>query len=214
MSGTSGNRNTILTLMAQSHWPKRHSVCFPNRYLGVQGSERIIFRKHSMCSRSILDVRLRTDAYGTTFGSSNHLLCMFKIIFNDHPNVASMCIREVFEKHSRSIRHVRKTFGKHASCSWCIRNENVEVLDSVCFPNTPNGHLEYDECFPNVFSILRKACGKSSVHSRLIRRVRKAFGKHTKSVRKQNLLKSTCGKYSVYSETILKTFGKQTESIL
>ena len=92
-----------------------------------------------MCSRSILAVRLRTDAYGTAFGSSINVLCMFKIIFIDHPNVASMCTREVFGKHSRRIRHVRKTFGKHASSSWCIRNENVEVLGSVCFPNIPNG---------------------------------------------------------------------------
>ena len=133
-----------------------------------------------MCSRSILDVRLRTDAYGTTFGSSNHLLCMFKIIFNDHPNVASMCIREVFEKHSMSIRHVRKTFGKHASFSWCIRNENVEVLDSVCFPNTPNGHLEYDECFPNV----SVSSGKHVERVQSILGRFAVFGKHPESIRK------------------------------
>ena len=83
-----------------------------------------------MCSSSILAVRLRTDAYGTAFGSSKNVLCIFKIICIDHPNVASMCIREVFEKHSRSIRHVRKKFGKHASSSWCIRNEILEVLGS------------------------------------------------------------------------------------
>ena len=83
-------------------------------------------------------IRLHTDAYGMAFSSSKHLLCMFKIIFIDHPNVASMCIREVFGKHFRSIRHVRKTFGKHASSSWCIQNENLDVLGSVCFPNTAN----------------------------------------------------------------------------
>ena len=80
---------------------------------------------------SILAVRLRTDAYGTAFGSSKNVLCMLKIIFIDHLNVASMCIREVFGKYSRSLRH--------ASSSWCIRNENLELLGSVCFPNTPNG---------------------------------------------------------------------------
>ena len=45
-----------------------------------------------------------------------------------------------------------------------------------------------------------------SVHSRSIRRVLKAFGKHTESVRKGTLSKSTCGKYSVYSESILKPY--------
>ena len=86
-----------------------------------------------------MTVRLHTDAYGTAFGSSKNVLCMFKIIFINHLNVASMCIREVFGKHSRSIRHVRKTFGKHVSSSWCIRTENLEMLGSVCFPNTQNG---------------------------------------------------------------------------
>ena len=73
-----------------------------------------------MCSRSTLVVRFRTDAYGTTFSNSNNFLCIFKIIFIDHLNVSFMCIRE----YSRNIRHVRKTFGKHASSSWCIRNEH------------------------------------------------------------------------------------------
>ena len=115
---------------------------FSEYEFGCSGSEWIIFGKHSLCSRSILAVRVRTDAYGTAFGSSKKLLCTFKIIFNDHPNVASMCIREVFRKHSRSIRHVRKMHAssrKHASSSWCIQNENVKVLGSVCFPNTLNG---------------------------------------------------------------------------
>ncbi len=116
--------------------------------------------------------------------------------------------REVFRKHSRSIRHVRKTVGKHASSSWCIRNENLEVLGSVWFPNTPNGHRTWRMLSESVL----KACGKSSDHSRSIRRVLKAFGKHTESVRKGNLSKSTCGKYSVYSESILKPYWKHSES--
>ena len=120
-----------------------------------------------MCSRSILAVRLRTDAYGTAFGSSKNVLYMFKIMFIDHPNVASMCIREVFGKLSRSVRHVRKTFGKHASSSWCIRNENLEVLGPYAF-RTPRMDLEHDECFPKVFSILRKACGKHAERVRSI----------------------------------------------
>ena len=94
---------------------------------------------YSVCSMSMLALLLRTDAYGTAFGSYNNLFRMFKIIFIDlpnHPNVASMCIREVFGKHSRSMRHVRKTSGKHASRSGCIRNENLEVLGSVWFPNS------------------------------------------------------------------------------
>ena len=161
--------------------------------------------KHSVCSTSILAVRLRTDAYGTAFGSSKNVLCLFKIIFIDHPNVASMCIREVFGKHSRNILHAWKTSGKHASSSWCIRNENVEVVGPYAF-RTPRMDVEHDECFPNVFSILRKACGKSSVYSRSIRRVLKAFGKHVENVRKGNLSRSTWGRYSIYSESILKQY--------
>ena len=111
---------------------------FSEYEFGCSGSERIIFGKHSLCSRSILAVRLRTNEYGMAFGRSKNVLCMFKIIVIDHPNVASMCIREIFGKHSRSIRHVRKTSGKHASLSWCIRNEHLEVLGSICFLNTPN----------------------------------------------------------------------------
>ena len=67
-----------------------------------------------MCCRSILTVRLRTDAYGTAFGSSKHLLCRFKIIFIDHPNVASVCIREAFGKHSRSILGAYGMYGKRS----------------------------------------------------------------------------------------------------
>ena len=84
--------------------------------------------KHLVCSRSISAVRLRTDAHGTAFGSSKNVLCMFKIIFIDHLNVTSMCIREVFRKHSRSIHNVQKTFGKHVSNSWCIGNETFAGL--------------------------------------------------------------------------------------
>ena len=70
---------------------------------------------------------------------------------------------------------------------------------------TPRMDLEHDECFPNVFGI-------RSVHSRSIRRVLKTFGKHTERVRKGNFSKSTCGKYSVYYESILKLYLKHSEN--
>ena len=174
---TSTPGGAITVLMARSHWPECHSVCFPNRTLGVR-------RANGSYSGSI---RYVLGAYGTAFGNSKNVWCIFKIIFIDHPNVASMCIREVFGKHSRSIRHLRKTFGRHASSSWCIRNENVEGA----------GFRMLSERFQYAFRILQKACGKNSIHSVSIRRVLKAFGKFTESVRKGNLSKSTCGKYSV-----------------
>ena len=43
------------------------------------------------------------------------------------------------------------------------------------------------------------------------------FGKHSEAfeiVQKGNLSKPICGKYSVYSKSILKTFGKETESMI
>ena len=130
----------IYTLMARSHWAECHSVCFPNRNLSVRGA-------NGSYSGSIRCVP------GTAFGSYNDVLCIFKIIFIDlpnHPNVASMCILEVLREHCRSIRRVRKTFGKHVSSSGCIRSETLEVLCSVCFPN-----LEHDEYFPNAFRTRR-----------------------------------------------------------
>ena len=81
-----------------------------------------------MCSRSILAVQLHMDAYGT----APKMCCACSKLFSSIIRMWHPC---VFGKHSRSIQHVRKTFGKHA----CIRNEILEVLGSVCFPNTPNG---------------------------------------------------------------------------
>ena len=73
-------------------------------------------------------LRLRKDAYGTAFGSSKHLLCIFKIIFIDHPNVASMYIREVFGTHSRSIIiiiiklscHIQRALHDELECSLAL----------------------------------------------------------------------------------------------
>ena len=74
-----------------------------------------------MCSGSILAVRLRMDAYGTAFGSTKYFV---HVQNNFHrPSDCGVHVWEIFGKHSRSIPHVRKTSGKHASCSWCIRNE-------------------------------------------------------------------------------------------
>ena len=77
----------------------------------------------------------------------------------------------------------------------------------------PRMDLEHDQCFPNVFSILRKACGKSLVHSRSIRRVLKAFGKRSEMKPFEVNMREVFGLFWKHSETILKTFGKQTESI-
>ena len=63
---------------------------FSEYEFGCSGSERIIFGKQSVCSRILLSVRLRADADETAFGSFKILLCMFKIMFIDYPNVASM----------------------------------------------------------------------------------------------------------------------------
>ena len=149
-----------------------------------------------MCSRSILAVRLRTDAFGTALGSSKILWrpCVFGKYSGSILGAYGM-----YGKRWGSMRLVLGAFGMKSWRCWV----------PYAF-RTPQMDLEHDECFPNVFSIVRNACGKSSVHSRSIRRVLKAFGKHAESVRKGNLSKSTLRKYSVYSETILKTFGKQT----
>ena len=67
-------------------------------------------------------------------------------------------------------------------------------------------HLAGRQSKPKTFGKAAERMRKSSVHSRSIRRVLKAFGKYTESVWKGSLSKSTCGKYSVYSESILKPF--------
>jgi hypothetical protein len=92
--------------------------------------------------------------------------------------VACMCIREVFGKHSRNIRRVRKTFGKHTSSSWCIRNgpftlgrmpfqmfseyessgifETVRISSRMCLPKIFSMyHRMLSVCFPNVFRTSR-----------------------------------------------------------
>ena len=122
----------------------------------------------------------------------------------------------VFGKYSGSILRAHGMYGKRSGSMRLVLGAfgmNIWRCWVPCAFRTPRMDVEHDECFSNVFSIVRKACGKNTVHSRSIRRVLKAFGKHTESVRKGNLSKSTCGKYSVYSESILKTFRKQTESI-
>jgi hypothetical protein len=91
---------------------------------------------------------------------------MFKIIFIDLPYVACRCIREVFGKQSRNIECVRKTFVKHMSSSWCIRNE---VLGSP----TPRMDLEHDECFP---SMNVGVLGANGPYSGSIRSIQKPFG--------------------------------------
>ena len=73
------------------------------------------------------------------------------------------------------------------------------------FHMLPNGHRTWQ-------TLSERFQNAGKVHSRSIRRVLKAFGKHTESVRKGNLSKSTC-LFWKHSETILKIFGKQTESI-
>ena len=84
-----------------------------NMNLGIRNA-------NESCSGSIRCVLGANWLFGSAFGSSKNLLCMFKIIFINLPNVASICIQEAFGKHSRSIRCVLKTFWKHASSSKCI----------------------------------------------------------------------------------------------
>ena len=169
--------------MARSHWPECHSVCFSNRNLGVRGANG----SYSVCSRSILAVRLRTDAYGTAFGSSKNVLCMFIIIFIDHPNVASMCIREVFVSILGAYGMYGKRSGSMRLVLGACWNENVILRCWVpyAFPNTPNGprtRRMLSERFQYPFRVsqnVRTACGKSLVQFRSIRHVLKAFGKHS-----------------------------------
>ena len=134
---TCGKGYLVIIVMGRSHWAECHSVCFPNRNLGVRRANG----SYSRSIRCILGaywlfgyVRMHTERHSVApkmcCACSNNVF----IDHPNHPNVASMCIREEFGKHS-GIRHVRKTFGKHASSSWCIRNENLEMLCSVCFPN-------------------------------------------------------------------------------
>jgi hypothetical protein len=162
------------------------------------GSERTIFGKHSVYSRSILAVRFRADAYGTAFGSSKNVLHMFKIIF-----MACRCIREVFGKHSRNIRHVRKTVGKHTSSYWWIRNE---VLGSVCFPNT-RMDLEHDECFPNMNVGVLGANGPYSGSIRSIRKPFGVFGNHSKPYWKHSESKRKAFGDTLRKCGVVNTFG-------
>ena len=80
--------------MARSHRPECHSVCFPNRNLGVRrangsysGSIRRVLGAYWLFG----SVRMHTERHSV---ARKRLLYMFKIIFIDHPNVAYMCIRE------------------------------------------------------------------------------------------------------------------------
>ena len=105
---------------------------------------------------------------------------MFKIIFIKLRNVTSICIREVLDKHFRNIRYVRKTFRKNASSPMCIRK-------------TPNGH---DERFRNPFIS--------------VRRVLKAFGKHTES---EVIMREVLGLFLKYIGNIRRANEIQTETI-
>ena len=124
------------------------SHCLLNRIMGVR-------KANGSNSGSIRRVLGAYWLFGLAFGSSKNILCMFKIIFIHLPNVANMCICKVFGKHSMSIRHVRKTFRKHASSSRCIRNENLGGTGKCTYAfRTHRMLIEHDERFPIVYSIL------------------------------------------------------------
>jgi len=56
-------------------------------------------------------VWLHKDVYkGTPMGSSKNVLYMLKIIFIDHPNVASMCIWSAFKKHTAGTENVAEAY--------------------------------------------------------------------------------------------------------
>ena len=122
--------------------------CFPNRNRGVR-------KANGSYSGSIRCVLEAYWLFSSAFGGSNISLCMFKINFIGLPNVPSMCIREVFGRHSMNIRHLRKTFGKHASSFWCIWNDILRHWDPYAF-RTHRMVLDHDECFPIVSSILSR----------------------------------------------------------
>ena len=79
-----------------------------------------------------------------------------------------MCIWKAFGKHSRSIHGMyRKRSG---SMRLVLGTFGMEVLGSVCFPNTPNGSRTWrmlSECFQYPFwnhtENIRKTNGKQSV---------------------------------------------------
>ena len=78
----------------------------------------------------------------------------------------------MYGKRSGSIRLILGSFGmKINGLIWRRR-------DPFAF-RTPRMVLEQDECFPNINVGVRIACGKSSGYSISIRRVPKAFEKHT-----------------------------------
>ena len=80
--------------------------------------------------------------------------------------------------------------------------KSLEVLDWM--------DLEHDECFPIVFSIVLKACGKSLVHSRSIRCVLKAFGKHSERKPFEVNMREVFGLFWNHTENIGKTNGKHS----
>ena len=115
----------------------------------------------------------------------------------------------VFGKYSRSILGAYGMYGKSSGNMRLVLGAFGMKFWRCWVPNSPNGPRTWrmlSERFQYPFRVLRKACGMSSVHSRSIRRVLKAFGKHTESVPKGNLSTSICGKYSVYTESILKPY--------
>ena len=114
----------------------------------------------------------------------------------------------IFGKYSGSILGAYGMYGKRSGsmclvlCAFGMKFWRCCVLYAF---RTPRMDLEHDECFP-------KTCGKHAERVLSIRRVLKAFRKHTESVREGNLSKLSCGKYSVYSESILKPYWKHSEN--
>ena len=103
------------SIMGRSHWPECHSVCFPKRNLGGRGANG----SYSGSIRCVLgaywlfgSVRMHTERH---LVAPKIILFMFKMIFIDHPNVASKCIREAFKEHTAfTEKCVLKAFVKHS----------------------------------------------------------------------------------------------------
>ena len=134
----------------------------PNRNLGVR-------RVNGSYSGSIYSVLGAHWLFDSALGNSKNLLCMFKIIFIDHLNVASMCTRKIFGNHYRGM--------------YVKRSRSMPLVLGAF--GTPRINIEHDEPFPNAFRTLsgrfavfwsirkvKSTWGKYSVYL-------KAFGKHS-----------------------------------
>ena len=165
--------------MARSHWPECHSVCFPKRNLGVRGPNG----SYSGSIRCVLgaywlfgSVWMHTERYSV----APKMCCACLIYFSSTIRMWRPC---VFGKYSGTVLGAYGMYGKRTGSMRLVLGAfgmKIWGCRDPCAFRTPKMDLEHDECFQK--SVL-KTCGKSSDHSRLIRRVLKTFGKQSESIR-------------------------------